>query len=139
MGWNDFSLPAVGCSFDNEDGSSRQLELAECRPGDPLDLVREPANPHDPLAVAIVTASGTKVGYLSRDRACWIAPKIDRGLPLNAIVERVKGVDLPGATLGLVMRLNMEGELPEVPKLGPQWDRKSIDVPSSFHRKSAAA
>lgn len=115
MGWHDFSLAAVGCWYDNEDGSSRQLELAECRPGDPLDLVREPQNPHDPLAVGIFTASGTRVGYLSRDRACWIAQKIDRGLPLLAIVERVKGIDLPDATLGLVMRINMDGEAPEVP------------------------
>jgi hypothetical protein len=115
MGWNDFSLSAVGCWFDNEDGSSRQLELAECRPGDPLTLVREPKNPHDPLAVAILSISGTRVGYLKRDRAAWIAPKIDRGYVVRAIVERVKGRHLEGATLGLVLRLNMEGEEPELP------------------------
>lgn len=126
MGWNDFSLPAVGCSYDNEDGSSRQLELAECRPGDTLDLVREPLNPHDPLAVAIVTVSGTKVGYLARDRACWIAPKIDRGMPLNAIVERVKGIHLTGATLGLVVRLNLEGELPELPSTSQRIDTPRV-------------
>lgn len=115
MGWNDFSLAAVGCWYENEDGSSRQLELAECRPGDPLDLVREPSNPHDPLAVAIFTASGTRVGYLSRDRASWIAPKIDRGFLHHAIVERVKGINLPDATLGLVVRINLDGEVPELP------------------------
>jgi hypothetical protein len=115
MGWNDFSLAAVGCGYENEDGSSRQLELAECRPGDPLDLVRQPENPYDPLAVAIFTAGGTCIGYLSRDRAAWIAPKIDRGYLVLAIVERVKGTDLPGSTLGLVMRLNMDGEEPELP------------------------
>jgi hypothetical protein len=115
MGWNDFSLAAVGCWYENDDGSSRQLELAECRPGDKLELVRQPDNPHDPLAVAIVTESGTCVGFLKRDRAAWIAPKIDRGFPINVIVERVKGLHLEGATLGLVMRLNMEGEEPELP------------------------
>ncbi len=114
MGWNDFSLAAVGCGYDNDDGSSRQLELAECRPGDRIELVRQPDNPHDPLAVAIFTASGTCVGYLGRDRACWIAPKIDRGYPVNAIVERVKGAHLRDAVLGLVVRLNMEGEEPEL-------------------------
>lgn len=115
MGWHDFSLAAVGCSYDNEDGSSRQLELAECRPGDQLRLVRQPDNPHDPLAVAIVTTtSDTCVGYLSRDRACWIAPKIDRGYEVRAIVERVKGAHLPDATLGLVLRINMDGEEPAI-------------------------
>ena len=115
MGWNDFSLAAVGCWYDNEDGSSRQLELAECRPGDLLELVRQPDNPHDPLAVAIFTASDTCVGYLGRDRAAWIAPKIDRGYLVSAIVERVKGINLPDATLGLVLRVNLDGEQPEVP------------------------
>ena len=115
MGWNDFSLAAVGCWYDNDDGSSRQLELAECLPGDRIELVRQPDNPHDHLAVAIFTASGTCVGYLSRDRAAWMASKIDRGMPINAIVERVKGIHLEGATLGLVLRVNMDGEEPELP------------------------
>jgi hypothetical protein len=115
MGWNDFSLAAVGCWYENDDGSSRQAELARCQPGEWLDFVREPENPHDHLAVGIMTRRGVKVGYLGRERAGWIAPKIDRGYLVLAIVERVKGTDLDGATLGLVMRINMEGEEPELP------------------------
>jgi hypothetical protein len=115
MGWNDFSLAAVGCWYENDDGSSRQDELRQCVPGEWLEFIREPDNPHDHLAVAIVTGRGVKVGYLGRDRAGWIAPKIDRGYLVHAIVERVKGIHLNGATLGLVMRINMEGEEPELP------------------------
>lgn len=37
------------------------------------------------------------------------------GQMLGAIVERVKGAALPGSPLGLVMRLNMDGEEPELP------------------------
>ncbi|MGI4948926.1 MAG: hypothetical protein ACRYHC_09590 [Janthinobacterium lividum] len=48
------------------------------------------------------------------DRASWIAPKIDRGYVVQAIVERVKGIGLVGATLGLVVRINMEGDQPEL-------------------------
>ncbi|WP_025293728.1 HIRAN domain-containing protein [Sphingomonas sanxanigenens] len=116
MGWNDFSLPACGEFYDNEDGSSRQEELRSLEPGDVLALVREPENAHDRMAVAIFTARGIRVGYLRRDRAVWIGSKIDRGFPVNAIVQRVKGIDLAGATLGLVMRVNMEGDLPELPE-----------------------
>jgi hypothetical protein len=123
MGWNDFSLAAVGCWYDNDDGSSRQIELRELQPGDVIELVRQPDNPHDRLAVAIVTVSGTCVGYLSRERASWMASKIDRGLPVNAIVERVKGINLPDATLGLVMRINMEGELPTLPAVAGEARR----------------
>jgi hypothetical protein len=53
MGWNDCSLPAVGERYDNEDGSSRQLEIMCMLPGDPVALVRQPDNPHDHMAVAI--------------------------------------------------------------------------------------
>lgn len=115
MGWNDFSLPAAGERHDNEDGTSRQREIATCAPGDRLELVREPDNPHDHMAVAIFTASGIRVGYLGKVRAQWIGSKMDRGLPVNAIVERIKGAHLPGSALGLVVRLNLHGEEPELP------------------------
>lgn len=114
MGWNDFSLPAIGERHDNEDGTSRQAELALCRPGEEVRLLREPDNPHDRMAVAVVSCRGIKVGYLKRDRAVWIGSKIDRGYDVRAIVERVKGSHLPDATLGLVMRVNMDGEEPEL-------------------------
>ena len=120
MGWNDFSLPACGESYENEDGTSRQAELALCEPGEIVDFVREPENPHDPLAVAIMSVRGVRVGYLRRDRAQWIGSKIDRGYDVRAIVERVKGVHLEGAKLGLVMRISIaapreEGDPPELP------------------------
>ncbi|MEE4452845.1 HIRAN domain-containing protein [Novosphingobium resinovorum] len=114
MGWNDFSLPAIGERHDNEDGTSRQAELALCRPGEEVRLVREPENPHDRMAVAVVSCRGIKVGYLKRDRAVWIGSKIDRGYDVRAIVERVKGSHLLDAMLGLVMRVNMDGEEPEL-------------------------
>jgi len=115
MGWNDFSLPAVGERFDNEDGSSRQLEIMCMLPGDPVDLVRQPDNPHDHMAVAIfTTTSKTCVGYLGRVKAQWIGSKMDRGVDVTAIVERIRGTGLNGSPVGLVLRINMEGELPEV-------------------------
>lgn len=114
MGYNDFSLPACGEWFDNEDGTSRQEELALCRPGDEVQLVREPDNPHDRMAVAIFSTRGIRVGYLKRDRAVWIGSKIDRGYEVRAIVERVKGSNLPGSALGLVMRVSMDGDDPEL-------------------------
>jgi hypothetical protein len=117
MGWNDFSLPAVGERYDNEDGTSRQEELARCEPGEPLHLMREPDNPHDHMAVAVVSCRGICVGYLARERAMWIGSKIDRGYDVRAIVERVKGIHLPEATHGLVMRLSMDPDVADEPEL----------------------
>jgi hypothetical protein len=78
--------------------------------------VREPDNPHDPRAVAVFTLNNIRVAYLRRDRAAWLGSKIDRGYDVRAIVERIKGASLPDSTLGLVVRINMDGE---DPKLGP--------------------
>jgi len=117
MGWNDFSLPAVGTWYENDDGSSRQDELALCRPGDWITLAREPWNEHDHMAVAIITARGVRVGYLGREKAAWIGSKLDRGYDVRAIVERVKGASLPGSTLGLVLRISMDPDVADEPEL----------------------
>ena len=114
MGWNDFRLAAVGTSYDNEDGSSRQELLRRLARGDRLLLVREPDNPHDPRAVSVRTGELVTVGYLCRDHATWVGSKIDRGYDVRAIVERIKGADLAGATLGLVVLINMDGDEPEL-------------------------
>lgn len=76
---------------------------------------REPENPHDPHAAAIFTPRGIRGGYLRRDRALWIGAKIDRGYDVRAIVERVNGRGIEGSALGLVMRINMDGEKPDLP------------------------
>jgi hypothetical protein len=117
MGWNDFSLPGCGEVFDNEDGTSRQDELRRCSAGELVALVREPDNPHDHMAVAIVSVRGIRVGYLRRDRAQWIGSKIDRGYAVSAIVERVKSIDLPGSALGIVVRVSLDPEFAEEPEL----------------------
>lgn len=118
MGWNDFSLPIVGEGFENTDGSSRQLELERCVPGEPVRLVRQPDNRHDHMAVAVFSCRGVQVGYLARERAAWIGSKIDRGYDVRAIVQRVRGG--PGR-LGLVIRLNLEGDDPELPGTLPSF------------------
>jgi len=136
MGWNDFSLPARGERFDNEDGTSRQAELARCRPGEPVRLVRQPENPHDPAAVAIISARGVQLGYIPADRAVWIGSKIDRGYDVRVIVERVKGAHLSGATLGLVIRINMEGDDPELPERGRGWSSNPATAQTGVEFKS---
>lgn len=117
MGWNDFSLPACGEAYDNEDGTSRQAELARCSIGEMVHLVREPDNEHDGMAVAVLSARGICVGYLSRERARWIGSKIDRGYDVRGIVQRIKGMGLEGSPLGLVMRLSMDPDVADEPEL----------------------
>lgn len=55
----------------------------ELKPGDALELVREPANPHDPNAVRVDWQSHV-LGYLPRTDSPDIARQLDRGQPLKA-------------------------------------------------------
>lgn len=74
---NEYLLIGVGERFANPDGSSRQDELGRCFAGEPIQLRREPLNPRDPFAVALFSARGGQIGYLSREHAEWLAPLID--------------------------------------------------------------
>ena len=68
----------VGDSHVNDDGTSRQEIIARCKAGDPLRLKSEPSNRFDPHAVAVLTRNGEQIGYLSRDRALFLGPYLDR-------------------------------------------------------------
>jgi hypothetical protein len=58
------------------------------RVGEPLTLVREPENPHDPLAVRL-DWQGHKLGYLPRNENAEIARLLDAG---EALVASIAGI-----------------------------------------------
>ena len=83
-----YPIGIVGESFPNEDGSSRQDEIARCRPGEPVTLERDPQNKHDANCVNVVSARGVQIGNISRDDS-WICERLDRGAFLDARIMRV--------------------------------------------------
>lgn len=56
--------------------------------GDRLELRREPANPHDANAVAVVWR-GRKLGYVPRRANAALAWGLDHGRPLQARISRL--------------------------------------------------
>ena len=56
--------------------------------GDVLELVREPGNPHDPLAVA-VHWQGIRIGYVPRRANAEIARRLDAGERLVCRLSRL--------------------------------------------------
>ncbi|MCX8145979.1 MAG: HIRAN domain-containing protein [Azovibrio sp.] len=58
------------------------------RPGDRLDLVREPDNPHYPFAVR-VEWQGHMLGYVPRKENRAVAAALDRGTPVSARITRL--------------------------------------------------
>jgi hypothetical protein len=63
--------------------------IRELAPGDTLQLVREPHNQHDPLAVRI-DWKGEKLGYVPRPQNAEIAEHLDAGKPLKASIDCVR-------------------------------------------------
>ena len=61
---------------------------AQLRVGDPLELGREPGNPHDANAVS-VSWRGRKLGYLPRRENAAAAWGLDRGQALRARIRRL--------------------------------------------------
>jgi hypothetical protein len=58
-----------------------QEALERCSPGEAVRFVHEPDNPHDPLAIRIVSIHGETVGYVPR--ATWVhhvVHQLGRGL-----------------------------------------------------------
>ena len=71
----------------------------QMRAGDPLELVREPDNPHDANAVR-VDWRGHKLGYVPRRENAAIAWGLDRGAPLRARVSRLAPHPNPARRIG---------------------------------------
>jgi hypothetical protein len=53
---------------------------AEVAPGDTVFAVREPQNPHDANAIAVVNQEGQRIGYLPRELAAQYAGLVDVGI-----------------------------------------------------------
>jgi hypothetical protein len=66
--------------------------------GDPLELRREPYNPHDPNAVAVAWR-GRKLGYVPRSANAPLAWGLDRGAPLRARISRLASHPNPARRL----------------------------------------
>ena len=60
---SEFYLKVAGVTFEG-----RQRVIAGLTEGQPLRFVPDLNNPHDSSAVKIVTADGTQVGFVARDR-----------------------------------------------------------------------
>jgi hypothetical protein len=57
-------------------------------PGRPLVLRRDPANVHDANAIAVDTAAGEQLGWVPRELAAELAPRLDAGEAWSAVALR---------------------------------------------------
>jgi len=85
-----FRTTIRGVTKQNPDGTDRQALLQSLVPGQELRLVREPTNPYDRYAIAVLRTSGEQLGYVpAGDRR--LADHMDMGGDVSAKVATVKG------------------------------------------------
>ena len=121
-----YTVHLAGESYRNSDGTPRQRIIRRLSSGDPLRLVREPDNRHDPDAVA-VHARGGQVGYVARDQCGWVAEIIDAGRPISAsVLSRAAPADRPDV-FGVLMEVRTAADARlSPPLLAPsRLDQKS--------------
>jgi len=120
----ELTLAIVGIDFPNADRrrTNRRSALMMLAPGTPLDLRPEPTNPHDEHAVAVFAVDGHQLGYLSAERAPFIAARMRRGEDVRAIFQ---GMTAAGAFL----RVRIGGGDPTLPprRAAPDTDEPRID------------
>lgn len=102
------SLAVVGISHPNKRGVPRRFELLQCSPGEAIELRPEPKNKHDEYAVAVFSARGVQLGYLSAERAPWIKGIMGRGVEVQAIYQGQ-------AEHCAWIRVAFDGEVPTLP------------------------
>ena len=74
-------------------------------PGQPLELRRDPDNPHDPNAIAVHAPGGGQAGWVPRELAAELAPRLDAGEPWSAVVLRERRASPRDPRTGLTMLL----------------------------------
>lgn len=87
------------------------LTSAGAQPPAPLALRRDAANVHDPSAIAVETAAGAQVGWIPRELAAGLAPRIDRGERWSALALRERRASPRDPREGLTLLLAAAREL----------------------------
>ncbi|MEJ7933527.1 HIRAN domain-containing protein [Sphingobium sp. AN558] len=101
------SLAVVGVQFDNKKGPPRRFVVEMCTPGEPVELRPEPKNPADRNAIAVYSARGVQLGYLTAERAPMIGKAMRDGI-VQAIFQRKE-------KWGATIRAHLDGSVPTLP------------------------
>jgi hypothetical protein len=90
----------AGASF-----QASALQSDDAAPGAALALRRDPANEHDPNAIAVLLAGGAQVGWVPREVAAELAGELDAAVAWSAVVLRERRASPRDPRSGLTMLL----------------------------------
>lgn len=101
------SLAVVGAPYANKDGSDRLFEILLCKPGEPVELRPEPKNKKDERAIAVLSARGVQIGYITAERAPRVGSLIRSGREVQSVFQA-------RSEWGAWIRVAFDGEVPVV-------------------------
>jgi hypothetical protein len=111
------SLPVAGVMHEGHEKTAVRLMLHE-----PVTMRREPANPFDPNAIAVVTKNGDVFGYVDRQDASLLAAWIDsKGGSIGASVSEL-AADPQGTFVGVRVSTIVPADIPGLPAAGIEFD-----------------
>jgi hypothetical protein len=108
-------LAAQGLRVSGVAGAARHhadvLTTDAVAPGRPLELRRDPGNPHDAGAIAVHVPGGEQVGWVPRELAAQLAPELDAGQPWSAVSLREQRPSPREGRTGVTMLLARAPEI----------------------------
>lgn len=85
----DIHTKVVGVTFGNNDGSSRQKYISQCKEGQQVQLI--PMNdPEHPESTGVFTMNGKQLGHLTADMAHLLHTE-GMGKPIQAVIANITG------------------------------------------------
>jgi hypothetical protein len=113
---DDPALAGRGLHVTGVAGAARHhasaLSSQDVGPGRPLELRRDADNEHDPNAIAVhPRGGGEQLGWVPRDLAAELAPRLDAGESWSAVVLREQRRSPRDPRHGLTMLLAPAGEI----------------------------
>jgi hypothetical protein len=119
------SLAVVGAQYPNKTGPDRRFEITLCSPGDPVQLVPEPKNKHDPRAVQVMSERGVVMGYITAERAPLVRQLLSR--------HDVRAIFQEQTPWGAVIRLAIDGASLALPPLRPTANQEQDWYPDDIY------
>ena len=104
-----FHTKLAGVSFEG-----RQDVVARLAPGTVLRIVRQPENPFDSNAIALLDPTGDQVGFFNRRLAAALAPEIDGGTGFEVTVTELTGGGAEESSAGAVIGEDRSDQGPEM-------------------------
>lgn len=85
----ELTLAVVGIGYKNADNTLRAAELIKCAIGEPVELRLEPHNKKDRNAIAVFSARGVQIGYVTAERAPHIGKLLRSGQDVAAVFQEL--------------------------------------------------